>query len=372
MNDTAVVALSPKTVLGEMKKNRVTHVVWLPDSETNWLYLLMKAEPSLRLVGVSREGHACSIAAGLSVAGSKPLILIQNTGMMESGDSLRGWLLGLNIPVVLMVGYRGWTRHGVTQDSAATYTERFLMAFGINYYLVENDADSPRISIAPRRRNAPRGPWSCSSVTNTTASIGRESPLDDAHSRYVEGLAPYREDAIVVPGRGGRYWTDLTTRPNLDVPVGDPAMGGHAGFALGLALARPEKRVVLFDSEGDILMSLGMLVTIAEQQPANFYHFLIDNGCYATTGGQPVPNAENTDYDVIARGAGYPRAFAFRELEKFSAALPDILGKPGPVFVAVKVAPEIENAPIGRRRRWQTRTRDQVIKDLRTELGISG
>ena len=49
----------------------------------------------------------------------------------------------------------------------------------------------------------------------------------------LKAFAPYREDAIVVPGRGGRYWTDLTTRPNLDVPVGDPAMGGHAGFALG-------------------------------------------------------------------------------------------------------------------------------------------
>jgi thiamine pyrophosphate-dependent acetolactate synthase large subunit-like protein len=186
----------------------------------------------------------------------------------------------------------------------------------------------------------------------------------------LKAFAAYREDAIVVPGRGGRYWTELTTRPNLDVPVGDPAMGGHAGFALGLALARPDKKVVLFDSEGDILMSLGMLVTIAEQRPANFYHFLIDNGCYATTGGQPVPNAELVAYDVIARGAGYPRAFAFSGLEQFSVDLPDILDKPGPVFIAAKVVPEIENAPIGGRRRWQTRTRDQVIKDLRTELGI--
>ena len=188
----------------------------------------------------------------------------------------------------------------------------------------------------------------------------------------LEAFRPHRGDALVVPGRGGRYWVEQTTSPNLDAPLGDPAMGGHAGFGLGLALARPERKLVLFDSEGDILMSLGMLVTIAEQQPANFYHFLIDNGCYATTGGQPVPNAENTDYDVIARGAGYPRAFAFRELGQFSAALPEILGKPGPVFVALKVAPEIENAPIGRRRRWQTRTRDQVIKDLRKELGIGG
>jgi sulfopyruvate decarboxylase TPP-binding subunit len=67
---------------------------------------------------------------------------------MESGDSLRGWGLGLNIPVVLMIGYRGWTRYGVTHDTAATYTERFLHAFGINYYLVENNADAPRISVA--------------------------------------------------------------------------------------------------------------------------------------------------------------------------------------------------------------------------------
>ncbi len=81
-------------------------------------------------------------------AARKPLILIQNTGMMESGDSIRGWLLGMNVPVVLMVGYRGWTRHGVNTDTAATYTERFLMAFGINYYLVESDADAPRISVA--------------------------------------------------------------------------------------------------------------------------------------------------------------------------------------------------------------------------------
>src|SRR2546428_11804207 len=124
--------LSQEIVLEEMKKNGVTHVVWLPDSETNWLYLLMQAEPSLHLIAVSREGMAFSTAAGLAVGGKTPIILIQNTGLMESGDSLRGWALGMNIPVVLMVGYRGWTRHGITQDTAATFTERFLKAFGLN------------------------------------------------------------------------------------------------------------------------------------------------------------------------------------------------------------------------------------------------
>jgi thiamine pyrophosphate-dependent acetolactate synthase large subunit-like protein len=189
-------------------------------------------------------------------------------------------------------------------------------------------------------------------------------------AEMLRALAPHRGDSIVVPGRGGRFWVELSDRPNLDLPLGDPAMGGHAGFALGLALARPDKKIILFDSEGDILMSLGMLVTIAEQMPENLYHFLIDNECYATTGGQPVPNAKNIAYDQIAGGAGYPRAFAFAEIDAFTRALPDILGKPGPVFVACKVVPEIENAPIGRRRRWQTRSRTEVLHDFRAELGI--
>ena len=167
----------------------------------------------------------------------------------------------------------------------------------------------------------------------------------------------HRGDAIVVPGRGGKHWAAISTRPNRDAPVGDPAMGGHAAFALGLALARPNDRVVLFDSEGDLLMSLGILPTIAEQAPANFYHFMLDNECYATTGGQPVPNAKNVAYDVIARGCGYPRAFAFDQLDDFQANITSILGQPGPVFVALKVLPEVENVPIGQRPRWQTRHR---------------
>ena len=119
--------LSPEVVLAQLKKHGVTHVVWLPDSETNFLYVLMKAEPSLDLVPVSREGLAFSTAAGLSVGGAKPVILIQNTGLMESGDSLRGWALGMNIPVVLMVGYRGWTRHGRNSDTAAVASCRTQM-----------------------------------------------------------------------------------------------------------------------------------------------------------------------------------------------------------------------------------------------------
>jgi sulfopyruvate decarboxylase subunit alpha len=148
MRENQAAALSPDSVIEQMRNNGVSHVVWLPDSETNHLFLKMRQDSSLALVGVSREGHACSIAAGLYAGGAKPIILIQNTGLMESGDSLRGWLFNLKAPVVFLVGYRGYTRHGVNKDSAATYTERFLMAFDLPFYMIESNDDAERISVA--------------------------------------------------------------------------------------------------------------------------------------------------------------------------------------------------------------------------------
>jgi thiamine pyrophosphate-dependent acetolactate synthase large subunit-like protein len=85
-----------------------------------------------------------------------------------------------------------------------------------------------------------------------------------------------------------------------------------------------------------------------------------------------VPNAQNVAYDIIAKGAGYPSTYAFDNLEDFSTNIEEILSKPGPVFVTMKVFPEIENEPIGSRRRWQTRTRDQVLSDIKDQLGVGG
>lgn len=150
--------LTPQVVLAELKKNAVTHVVWLPDSETNWLFTLMKGDPALRLVGVTREGLAFSTAAGVWAGGGKPVVMIQNTGLMESGDSLRGWILGLGVPLVMLVGYRGYVRGARGADTAAHYTEPFLEAFGVSRYLIESDADAPRISDAFEQAERTRRP----------------------------------------------------------------------------------------------------------------------------------------------------------------------------------------------------------------------
>jgi phosphonopyruvate decarboxylase len=181
----------------------------------------------------------------------------------------------------------------------------------------------------------------------------------------------HRGNAIVIPtGTSGRQWRDFSTNEKRDLTLGG-AMGQTTAAALGVALGLPNEQVVLFDAEGALLMNMGVLATIAGKQPRNFYHFLLDNGCYATTGGQPVPNAENINYAGIAKGAGYAAAYEFDDLETFGRDVGDILSQQGPVFVAIKVVPEIENEPIGRRQRRPMRSRAETIRVLQEELGIT-
>ena len=145
---TREVSRHRSSVGAELKKSNIRHVVWLPDSETNFMCQLKANEPTLDLVPVCREGETMAIAAGLWVGGKRPIVLIQNTGIFEAGDSIRGLGLDVNQPLVMLVGYRGWSRHGLTKDSAARFIEHILHAWGITYYLIETDEDADRISLA--------------------------------------------------------------------------------------------------------------------------------------------------------------------------------------------------------------------------------
>ena len=83
-----------------------------------------------------------------------------------------------------------------------------------------------------------------------------------------------------------------------------------------------------------------------------------------------MPNAADIDYATLAKGAGYAAAYNFDDLEEFATSIEDIMNEDGPVMVAIKVQPEIQNLPIGLRERRVTRSRAETINELRAELGI--
>ena len=188
--------------------------------------------------------------------------------------------------------------------------------------------------------------------------------------KVFEAFQKHRDNAIVhVQGTSGHHWNDITTNPNRDISLGG-AMGQSTSAVFGLALGLENEKVVHFDTEGALLMNLGVLASIAGKRPKNFVHFLLDNGCYATTGGQPVPNGEDINYAQMASAAGYPSTYNFTDLEELTTSMEEIMNTEGPVFVAIKINPEIENLPMGLRENYHTRTIIQTINDLRKELNI--
>ena len=188
--------------------------------------------------------------------------------------------------------------------------------------------------------------------------------------KVFEEFQKHRGDSIVhVQGTSGHHWNNISTKLNRDILLED-AMGQSTSAVFGLALGLPEEKVVHFDTEGALLMNLGVLASIAGKKPKNFVHFLLDNECYATTGGQPVPNNEEIDYAMIAKGAGYPVTYNFTDLEELSIHMQEIMNLDGPVFFAIKTKPEIENLPMALRKDHYSRSISETINDLRSELNI--
>ncbi len=150
-----------------------------------------------------------------------------------------------------------------------------------------------------------------------------------------------RGDAVVVATMTpNRYWAEVSDAPDLDIPVFG-AMGKASSVGLGIAIARPDRRVIVLDGDGALLMNLGALVTIAGEGPRNLTHFVFEDGVYYTTGGQPVPGAGSFDLAGIAKSAGFRESFAFDDLEDLVSELPRIVEMEGPVFVSLKVFHEI-------------------------------
>jgi phosphonopyruvate decarboxylase len=187
--------------------------------------------------------------------------------------------------------------------------------------------------------------------------------------RIIDGK---REDAVVIPtmnaGNVRFGLPTVTSNQELDLPLSG-AMGKASNLGLGVALAQPGRKVFVLDGDGSLLMNLGALVTTATKQPKNFYHFLFNNGVYAVTGGQPIPGAGQTDWENMAKSAGYAAVFSFDNLEDLTTGIDEVLAAQGPVFVHLAVEPEIENTPVQFRTR-PSRTVQQAFRELPEALGV--
>jgi len=159
-----------------------------------------------------------------------------------------------------------------------------------------------------------------------------------------------RGTALVVPGLGAPTWDAAAAGDHPLTFQMWGAMGGTAMIAMGLALAQPERRVIALPGDGDMLMSLGSLATVATQMPENLAIVVLDNEKFGETGNQathtsprnngPTDSGAGTDLAMIARGCGIADATTVREAGEVAELVKDVRTKKGPVFRLVKVMVE--------------------------------
>lgn len=155
-----------------------------------------------------------------------------------------------------------------------------------------------------------------------------------------------KDHDIVVSAMGAaRDWMTLAPHPRDWVFV-PSSMGQATALGLGLALARPDLRVLVLGGDGGLIMNLGSLITISGQQPANLVLLIFDNGVYEVTGGQPTPASEHTregappvDLPGIARASGFRSIFRYATSEAWIEGVDEALTARGPVFVHLSVLP---------------------------------
>ena len=148
------------------------------------------------------------------------------------------------------------------------------------------------------------------------------------------------------------------------------AMGSAAAIGLGLALARPEERVLVIDGDGSLMMQLASLVSIADLAPANLVHAVFENGVYETSGGQDVPGRTVADLPDIAAASGYREVRRYASVDELAADAPSALRRPGPVFLSIEIdGPGAVAFPPGFR---QPPAAPVQIENMRTALRTGG
>jgi phosphonopyruvate decarboxylase len=343
----------------------------------------LEADPRRPYISAVREDLAVGLAAGAWLGGRRPVVLIQNSGLGTGLNALASLSLLYRLPVLVLVTWRGYRGADAPEHILmGEISTRLLEVLGIPYRVlglgdgVDADVGWARgtmeslmqpvalllppgiLSTEPHRRAVWTEPHPAASPDVHGASAGAADPAastpdharvaaDGARLSRLQALgAALRavDDEPIIHANGYicRESFSLGDRPQNFYMIG--SMGLAAAIGLGLAGGRPRQPTVVFDGDGNLLMSLGILAMIGRGGAPNLVHCVFDNEVYGSTGDQPSVSRE-VRLDGLARAAGYRTVAAVTAADAIHAAVRAALRHPGPHFVLIKTTTETTDVP---------------------------
>jgi phosphonopyruvate decarboxylase len=321
----------------------------------------MEVDPELSYLSAASEGEAVAIAAGLITAGRPAYALMQNSGLGNAVNPVTSMVAIYGMPVVLLVSHRG--QPGGKPDEPqhrlmGEITEDLARLCELETFVLDEASFAEQLRETQQRGVA--AAWIC---RKGTLEGGAKLPARELVLRVGELAVPAsgrfapqmgREEALrqLLPlingeappavvsttGKLSRELYELDdrdhSRRNRFYMVG--SLGCAAGFGLGIAKAQPQRKVMVLDGDGAVLMKMGTLATIGAVGPENLHHVVFDNGAHESTGGQPT-SSPGVDFAAIALACGYRLAETVASEADFRGALDRHLSSPGPTFLRLAV-----------------------------------
>lgn len=303
------------------------------------------------LTVATSEGAALALAAGWELAGERSVVLCQNSGFGNLLNPLTSLVLAYRLPVLVVMTLRGWpdaTRDEPQHSVMGASTTQVLDALNVAHTVLEPDNLSATLAMAARERAA-RRPFF---VLVPMGMIGK-APFADAHASA--NPPPVGEEVLTRPAVVTALMAELTdqalvtttgflsrqARHEQDRPSNFYMQGsmGHAvAIGLGLATANRDRTVVVLDGDGAFLMHLGTGATVGASGTRRLVHFVVDNGCYESTGCQRTCSAA-VDWTALGRGLGYRTVLTCDTRSQLVGRLRSALRSDGPVLCVLSVVP---------------------------------
>ena len=319
--------IDAKDFIDEMKSKNVTFYAGVPCSFLTPLINYVINEKSLTYISAANEGDAISIAAGAAIGGVSSVAIMQNSGLGNAISPLTSLTYTFKIPLLIICTHRGAPNltDEPQHELMGKITSKLFETIGIPVARFPTKAQNINTTIETALANMNESglPQALIMEKGSVAPCMLEdqtAPIVATNQRFIEELshanlltrhevlkklvqATNVEKTVLIATTGytGRELCAINDRANHLYMVG--SMGCASSLALGLALARPDLKVVIIDGDGAALMRMGNLATIGAYSPSNLKHVLLDNEAHDSTGGQQTVSRA-TDFSKIALACG--------------------------------------------------------------------
>ena len=304
-------------------------------------HLINYAINECEYVMAANEGDAVAISAGAYLGGTKSVVLMQNSGLTNATSPLTSLNYCFQLPVLGFVSLRGEAglQDEPQHELMGQITEKMLELMEIKWAYLSDDLEESKRQLAEADRYISNNQsfffvvrkGTFAEVELQADSATERTPSTSAHSSDDPQLPPRREAlgtvtqhadehtaVLATTGKTGRELFEVADNPNNLYMVG--SMGCISSLGLGLALSRPDRKVIAVDGDGALIMRMGSMATNAHYQPPNLLHILLDNQSHDSTGGQATvsPNIHFADH---ASAVGYPIAKQLSTLEELDSSI---------------------------------------------------